>query len=508
MTAPAPLLDPADVDRLRAALGDFTVAAVHDLLGPAGQAAHSQNDLSYVRRVVRGAGAGHLATLVALFLLGDEVDESAARAALAPLALEAAIGTGLVEVSAGAVRARLDVRPYSEAGGTDPWWVVSDFGSDVRAGPLAADHVLGIGNASLTLAQATPRSPVGRALDLGTGSGIQALHLGRHADHVVATDISGRALRLAATSAALSGQHWDLRAGSLLEPVAGEEFDLVVANPPFVVSAGVDGYEYRDSGLAGDGVCQALLTGLPGVLAPGGTAQLLANWIVPDDGDWRGRLAGWLAGRGCDAWVWQREVAAPSEYATLWLRDAGEVPGTPRWNSSYDAWLDWFEGNRIVAVGMGLVTLWRSDAADPVLVLEDVPQAVEQPIGPELPAWISRQRWLAGTADADLLDRPLRAAPDLVRTTDALAGDAGWSVAAGRLRQSHGLRWEVEVDDAIAAVVAASTGAAPLRLILPLLAASLDAAAEDVERASLPIVRDLIGRGFLVPDELTPEAPA
>ena len=74
-----------------------------------------------------------------------------------------------------------------------------------------------------------------------------------------------------------------------------------------------------------------LVSGLPDRLSPGGTAQLLANWIVPTDGDWRDRVAGWLAGRGCDAWVWQREIADLREYVALWLRDAGEVPGSPRW---------------------------------------------------------------------------------------------------------------------------------------------------------------------------------
>lgn len=489
---------------MRRALDGFTVPAVHELLGPTGQAAHSQNDLSFVRRVVRAADAGRLGGLISLFLLGDEVEEKTARTALAPLSLDAATAAGLIEVSGGQVRARLDVRPYAEADTDVPWWVVSDFGSDVRPGPLAADHVLGIGNASLTLAQATPRDPVGRALDLGTGSGIQALHLGRHASHVVATDISERALRLAATSAALSGQSWDLRAGSLLDPVAGETFDLVVANPPFVVSAGVDGYEYRDSGLSGDGLCEALLTGLPGVLAPGGTAQLLANWIVPDDGDWQRRLAGWLDGRSCDAWVWQREVAATSEYATLWLRDAGEVLGSPRWNARYDAWLDWFDAAGVVAIGMGLITLWHTDSDDPVLVLEDIPQPVEQPIGRELPAWLARQRWLAAAEDAEVLDRPLRAANDLIRTTDSVSGDDGWTGAGERLRQSHGMRWEAEVDDAIAAVVAASSGTVPLRRVVALLAASLGAAADDVATAVIPVVRDLIGRGFLVPEELAP----
>ncbi len=80
------------------------------------------------------------------------------------------------------VRAAVEVRPYGEAVSTDPWWVVSDFGSDVRPGPLEPDHVLGIGAASLSLAGATIRTPVGRALDIGTGCGVQALHLNGHAD--------------------------------------------------------------------------------------------------------------------------------------------------------------------------------------------------------------------------------------------------------------------------------------------------------------------------------------
>ena len=43
--------------------------------------------------------------------------------------------------------------------------------------PLREDHVLGIGGASTTLASWTPRPHVDRALDLGTGCGVQALHL-------------------------------------------------------------------------------------------------------------------------------------------------------------------------------------------------------------------------------------------------------------------------------------------------------------------------------------------
>ena len=395
---PEPLLAAADVDRLRTALADYTVDGLHERFGLVGRAALERGDLAGVRRAVRELGDDPVAGLASLFLLGDEMDESAARRVLDPLPVDAARSAGLVDASAGRVRGALDLRPYAEDAG-DPWWVVSDFGSDVRPGPLARDHVLGIGAAALTLAQATPRDPVGRALDLGTGCGIQALHLHRHAGTVVATDISARALRLAATTSALSGQRWDLRAGSLLGPVAGERFDLVVANPPFIVGAGGADYDYRDSGLSGDGVCRQLVSGLPGVLAPGGTAQLLANWIIPAVGTWQERVGGWIEGRGCDAWVWQREIADPAEYIAMWLRDAGETPGSPQWVERYDAWADWFVSAGVAAVGMGMVTLWRTDAESPSIVLEDVPQVLDRPIGRELPAWVARQRWLAARSD-------------------------------------------------------------------------------------------------------------
>ena len=499
------LLDEDATQRLRAALAGYTVDAVHDRLGLVGQAALARADRHGVAR--RIGGTDRLATLLRLFALGADVDEDAAAAAFAPLHLDEAMTAGLLDRAGGRVRARLDVRPYAEGGAPGPgrtsggpdWWVVSDFGSDVRAGPLAPDHVLGIGSASLTLAQATPRAPVRRALDVGTGCGIQALHLHQHATEVVATDISERALRMAASTAALSGQRWDLRHGSLLDPVAGERFDLVVANPPFVVSAGGIGHEYRDGGRAGDGICEALVRGLPGVLAEGGTAQLLANWVVPVEQPWDERVAGWLAGSGCDAWVWQREVAEPAEYVALWLRDAGERPGTARWAERYDAWLDWFDGAGIAAVGMGLVTMWRTDSADPVVVCEDVPQAVQQPVGPSVAAWHGRARWLRGRSDEALFAATLRAADGLVLDRAALLEGTGWTDATVHLRQSGGLRWSVEADEAIAALVAGCDGTATLRQVTTVLAAALAADADEVAGAVAPVVRDLVARGFLLP---------
>ena len=257
-----------------------------ELLGVSAHRALGRGELAPALRATRDRSP--LATLTRLFLLGATEDEPAVAAALPRTGIADAVGAG----RAGARRRRDPGRARHPAvlGRRAEFLLVSDLDSDTRPGPVRRDHVLGIGAASVTLARAVIREPVDRALDVGTGCGIQALHLAGHAGSVVATDVNPRALALAAATARLNGQHWDLRAGSMYEPVAGEDFDLIVCNPPFVIGDGEMRYSYRDSGLAGDGICQALIEGVAAHLRPGGTAQLLANWIVREDTDWRERV--------------------------------------------------------------------------------------------------------------------------------------------------------------------------------------------------------------------------
>ena len=73
-------------------------------------------------------------------------------------------------------------------------------------------------------------------LDLGTGSGAVALALKRHlaSARVVAVERSAAALAVARRNALKLGLEVDLRHGLWFAPVAGERFDLVVSNPPYV----------------------------------------------------------------------------------------------------------------------------------------------------------------------------------------------------------------------------------------------------------------------------------
>src|SRR5690606_38627609 len=238
----------------------------------------------------------------------------------------------------------------------------SDLSEIATGEPLAPDHVLGIGGASTTLAAWTPRRPVRRALDVGTGSGVQALHLSLDADEVVVTDLSERALAYASFNAALNKVSWDIRRGSMLEPVAGETFDLIVSNPPFVITprdGSVPLFEYRDAGGAGDAVVEDLVVGLGAHLEPGGVAQLIGNWEIPRGTTWRDRVGAWVQRGGVDAGVVQREVQDPAQYAETWTSDGGHHAGTGQFEAMYAAWLDDFASRDVEAVGFGIITLHK-----------------------------------------------------------------------------------------------------------------------------------------------------
>jgi len=204
--------------------------------------------------------------------------------------------------------------------------LASDLSEAATNAPLARDHVLGIGGASTTLASWTPRPAVATALDLGTGCGVQSLHLATHADSVTATDLSARALAFARFNAALNGSTWELLEGSLLEPVAGRRFDLVVSNPPFVAGPGTTAHTYRDSGRPGDAVCAELVAAAPGLPAVGeqpgrgGHMQFLANWLHVAGEDWADRVADWVAGTGLASY-WISPAAAEGFFHSFsgWL---------------------------------------------------------------------------------------------------------------------------------------------------------------------------------------------
>ena len=88
---------------------------------------------------------------------------------------------------------------------------------------------------SLLMANAIDVAGQDAILDVGTGSGILAITAAQlGAKRIVATDLEPRALEVARRNAALNGvgDQIEWRCGDLLKPVAHEQFDLIISNPP------------------------------------------------------------------------------------------------------------------------------------------------------------------------------------------------------------------------------------------------------------------------------------
>lgn len=475
---------------LRAA--DFTVDGVQQRLGPVASAALDREQSVPAKRVVTTDAP--LDVLIRLFGLGGAERDEHIDAALPGCRAAGLRALGLLDDDG---RARFDLHPHADE--AHSWWVLSDLSELVTGGPLPDDYVLGIGGASTTLASWTVRRPAGRALDLGAGCGIQALHLDAHVRQVVATDISARAVEILEFNAALAGSDWQVRRGSLFEPVAGERFDLIVSNPPFVITprvAGVPLMEYRDGGMVGDSLVRTVVHQVEAHLEPGGVAQLLGNWEVPAGTDWQDVVRQWLAPTELDAWVVQRETQDPAEYAELWIRDGGHRPGTEAYERMYAAWLDDFDARGVASIGFGVITLQRpATKRRRFQVLEEHSGPVASPMGPAVDAELAALTWCAEHPD-EVLDQNWRVADDVTEERFAAPGADDPSVI--RITQGGGLGRQVHIDTAMAAYFSVADGELTARQALTAIASLLDRDPADMLARALPVVRRFVETGFLV----------
>lgn len=456
-----------------------------------------------------------LSAAIRLWLLRQPVPV----AALSALPMEDLVAAGIVAVDGDLALGEVDIRPYGSPDDGADGWVVSDPtpGLDRVITRTRPDYVLGVSPASTSLAQMTSRRRVGSALDLGCGCGVQSLHLTRHAGRVIATDVNPRALEMAELTLALSeagtadssddgpaaasaGHPVELRQGSLFEPFCGppaERFDLIVSNPPYVMSPprpAAERLTYREAGFEGDGLVEAVVRGVPDHLAEGGTAQILANWAVLGDQPWQDRLAGWVAGRGCDLWVVERESLDVHEYIETWLTDAG-LDGSPCWHDSYTEWLGYFARLGITGVSMGWLTLTAAGRSQPDLSFESWPWSIQQPVGPA----IGQHR--EGVDDAQLADPQLLAGrwkvhDDIICESTSRPGAAGPEHIV--YRQHTGLCRAMEVDTLLGGVLGACDGELALGTIIEVVASILEADADQATAQVLPRVRTALREGFLV----------
>ncbi|WP_010524347.1 methyltransferase [Nesterenkonia sp. F] len=579
--------DVALVEALRAdlAAAEFTNDALSAVLGEEAVAALDRDQIVpgqlRVQQLLQDEHPPASAVMSALWLLDLEVSAGQLAAAFPRTGLDGLRRLGLVLLAGagsgrpddgGPVLPAVDLRPYQvgaarEGASAADLWVTSDLGAHQVDGALPPEHVLGIGQASLTLASTTHRRRVATALDLGTGCGIQLFHLLDHAEHVVGTDLSERALAFARFNLILNAEalgldprrlqdRVELLPGSLLEPVAGRRFDLIVSNPPFVITprtaeeaaaaetgdtgdGGEERYTYRDGGRVGDELMAELVSTLPDALADGGTAQLLGNWEIPaageEDGlgedaaedavagedvpagpDWSTRPRRWLAaldaaersaGRSAapvDAWFLQRDRQDGPGYAETWLRDAAEERDVVDFRRRYAAYLRDFRLRGVAEVGFGMIWLRRrpaDEAGEPWRRFEELTHPVEQPLGPTIGATTERADRARREPEAVLGER-LVAASDVTDERHQRFGASDPEIILAR--QGAGLRRVRPVSSGAAGVLGAADGEFAADQLITAVGALLDDGVVDVEALTDSLreeVLELVVDGFLVPAE-------
>jgi hypothetical protein len=478
---------------------DYNRSVVVALLGDDAWAQGQGIEQADVPRFLRRCrNDSSLETLVRLFLLGLPVGTEEFRRAVAPTTLENWAELGLIEADGADVLRRVEIFPYEGLLLAHP---APSHGRRLREPVM---KVTPGSHHTWTLAHMTVRRPVGVALDLGTGSGLHALLATPHSQKVIGVDCNPNALNLAVFNAQLNGlSNVEFRGGNFFEPVAEETFDLIVSNPPYVISPEQVGV-FRDSGLPGDLVCRQIVQALPRFLRPDGYAHVVINWAHIAGEDPEQRLRNWVAGSGCDAWVLRFNTAEPADYATLWVPKP-EGADWPAFQRRFSAWMDYYEREGIEAISYGLITLHRRSGARNWFACEDAPE-LDGPSGTAVEQVFRRRTLLDMLPDDQaLLALRVRVAADVRLEQQAELDEGRWAFTGARLQLAKCLKYGLEADRNVLAFVERCQGDRPLGEVLNEVAETLATGREEVISAGLELARLLVTQGLLeaVPQETT-----
>lgn len=505
----------------------YRVSDVRALLGDSADDARQRGVFDPALRVLDERAVTPLNLQVRVLLLGEELSADQLDLAFPKLGCAGLVALGLLGAVPSGFRALLSLNPVElpdpSTGTLTDWWVLSDLDDQLRLGPARSDHVMGIGGATRSLLAQLPLGTVPtlpmNALDLGTGCGIVALYLSRAGvAEVIASDISSRALEIAAANAVLNqiSAAVTFVHGDLFAPVVGQTFDLIASNPPFVITprssdTDAERYEYRDGGLIGDELARRVVSEAPGLLTEQGTLVCLANWESHWGEQGLHRVTAWLAEAEqkhgeLAAWVIERDRLEPSRYAETWIRDGGTRPDHADFSALMRAWLADFAERRVTSIGLGSIRVQKLGSAQqqvraardaqPLLRTEYAPEAFAQA---ELGATMDRvfQTAIATSlmSDAEILAHHWIHSDAIIETRQHKPGvEAPFSI---QLQIDRPLARVVQADPLLAAAVGACDGDLSLEQIAGALAQILELEPAACAEALVTGVRELVWLGML-----------
>lgn len=266
----------------------YTEKELQSLLGISDTPLLIPHDIaSYLRRCQQANSP--LALMACLWFLMVKVYREQLEELLGPALVAELEQAEMLEPAGDAVKARGNLYPCQGL------YVFTDQHLDQQ---YKENHVYELGTDSYVLARVTPRQAGIEALDLCTGSGLHALLAARHHERVVGVDLNPRALKFSRLNARVNGleERCQFLQGDLYQPVQGQSFDLITANPPFVPTPDPKMQLHRTGGETGEEVSQRLVEGLPTHLKVGGTFSMVLDYPVFKHDPYLDRLVRWLGG--------------------------------------------------------------------------------------------------------------------------------------------------------------------------------------------------------------------
>ena len=489
---PNDLLQSVDLDAARIVgetfhTAGYTEAAITAALGDDAYASRSKDLPVLLRRVP----PTRLGTVITAFFLVQPVPVEDLTRAIGERGVGALEAAGLARVGDEVVPA-MRILPVADL------FIASD--DDPRhEGEFAPDFVAAYTAATRLCDSLTPRPEVERALDVGTGSGVHALLAARHSKHVVATDVNQRALAFTELNAALNGlRNVEVREGSLFEPVAGETFDLITCNAPYVVSPEMR-WAYRDGGFSADEVSERVVLSAAEHLNDGGYAALLVSWLGREEGQQDARPLAWIEEAGCDGWVLPIWGGDPLNHAATWndhLADDAEA-----YETALEDWTTYLHDLGVTWVSEGGVLLHRRDEGVHTTRVDSVDEDDLEDAGDQiLRAFESRALLAEFDNDEELFDAKIAVAGPIRLELSLEPEGTGSVVMEAMVHLDEGTHPSVEVSADMIEVLAALDGAKRYGDVVEGVVTSLDftpGEAQRLRREALEIGHELLELGAI-----------
>jgi hypothetical protein len=426
--------------------------------------------------------------LARIFYLGQPAEEALLRKRI-PDAIFGLMGDAeMLEVSGGVATPACMVAPLENL------VLVSDQITNMEV-EMMPDLVLLPNPTTLTVSRFMMRKPAASAFDLGTGCGALALLLAGSTGHVLGTDINARAIEFARFNAAMNGiDNVDFEVGDGLAPAEGREFDLIVANPPFFVSADRQ-FVFCDSPMDLDGFSRMLARETPKYLKEGGFFQLMCEWVEVEGQRWQDRLDEWFTTNGCDVFVIKGFEFSAAKYAHERLFEANPLH-PERDLETFERRLKYYRERNVKSVHGGLIAMRRKAGSNWVRI-EDIPHPPKEPFGDDVIGRFAGQDLSAWATDEQLLDwRPALTSRVRLRQ-ELIAREGGWQPTMQRIDLVDGLASSLVLEPLVASVICRLDGTLSVREHSSALAAEAGADVNIAQAEVLRLVRRLGAGGFL-----------